>query len=613
MSRRSSKTSPVLLAQFLQQYTVPMLKKLAALVESYLPTRKVDVIAVIQEYLENPEKLRELWDTLDSVQQAAVAEVVHALTEAFDAVAFRAKYGQDPNWGELSRWGGLEKPSLLCLFIYQGGEMPRDLKARLKAFVLPPRAVEIQTVDDPPLILTQSRYKYDHAVRRSKRQPVEIPIIHYETERMAQQDLQAVLRLIDLGKVRASEKTKRVGAAGAKSILAVLEGGDFYPPEEPLDAYQTVSGPIKAFAWPLIVQSAGLANLSGTKLQLTPAGKKALTTPPHRIISKAWSRWLKTKLLDEFNRVHTIKGQTGKGKRHMTAVAKRRATIVDALNNLPAHKWIAFDEFSRFMQAAGRTFAVSRDLWSLYIGHREYGSLGYQGFGEWHIVQGRYILAFLFEYAATMGLIDIAYIPPVAARLDYSDLWGVDDLDCLSRYDGLLYFRLNGLGAWCLGLAEKYIPAEPKVEQLLKILPNLDVVATAPLPPGDVLMLEQFAEKTSDVVWKINALKILKVLEDGGSVPEMMTFLKAKGGDNLPENVSIFFQEIIDRASHLVDRGQVRLIEAQDAALAQLIVNDRRLKSGCMLADERYIVVPADLEKIFRHVLRELGYGLPMA
>ena len=63
------------------------------------------------------------------------------------------------------------------------------------------------------------------------------------------------------------------------------------------------------------------------------------------------------------------------------------------------------------------------------IGDPNYGSLGYSGFGDWHIVQERYLLAFLFEYVATLGLIDIVYIPPSNARPNYSDLWGVDDLD----------------------------------------------------------------------------------------------------------------------------------------------------------------------------------------
>jgi hypothetical protein len=39
------------------------------------------------------------------------------------------------------------------------------------------------------------------------------------------------------------------------------------------------AGPIRAFGWPLVVQAGGLAQLSGERLQLTTAGRKALAAP----------------------------------------------------------------------------------------------------------------------------------------------------------------------------------------------------------------------------------------------------------------------------------------------------------------------------------------------
>jgi len=62
-------------------------------------------------------------------------------------------------------------------------------------------------------------------------------------------------------------------------------------------------------------------------------------------------------------------------------------------------------------------------------------------------VEGRYALCVLFEYAATLGLIDVAYADPRGARDDYRALWGGDELSCLSRYDGLSALRVNELGA----------------------------------------------------------------------------------------------------------------------------------------------------------------------
>jgi len=570
---------------------VPNLKKLAKLLESGLPTRKAELVALILRHLEDTDRLRQLWASLDTLQQAAIAQVVHSPGNQFDAPGFQAKYGQAPDWGQ-SRYSDFVSPTLLRLFIH-GGIIPRDLRSALKAFVPPPRAVEIETQDAPPGVA------------------FDVPVTVNETERAAQHDLVAVLWLIDRGKVRASAKTRRVTAAGARAIAEVLQGGDFYAPDEQLhDWGEEVIGPIKAFAWPLIVQSAGLAELAGTRLQLTAAGKKALTAPPRRAIRRAWNRWLKTTLLDEFNRVETIKGQSGKGKRSMTAVSGRRAVVVAALQDCPPHAWIALDEFSRFMRAAGHTFEVSRDLWSLYIADAQYGSLGYSGFGEWHILQERYILALLFEYVATLGLIDVAYIPPAGARTDYGDLWGVDDLSCLSRYDGLLSFRINGLGAWCLGITEAYEPAPFEERPVLKVLPNLEVVATEVLSPADTLFLERIATPISDFVWRIERSKLIEAAEQGYAVSDVVDFLRAKSENDLPGNVAIFFQEAAERTLSLVARGPALLIEAQDEVLAQLIAHDSRTRSLCMVAGERHLVVPADAESTFRRALHELGYGV---
>src|SRR5437588_288215 len=86
----------------------------------------------------------------------------------------------------------------------------------------------------------------------------------------------------------------------------------------------------------------------------------------------------------------------------------------------------------------------------------------------------------------------------IPRRRDFRGQWGTDELSCLSRYDGLMYVRINGLGAWCLGMTGHYEPELVAAEPVLRVLPNLDVVAAdAPPVAGDVLLLERFADKQS--------------------------------------------------------------------------------------------------------------------
>ena len=446
------------------------------------PKRKADFVAVLEKHLEG-KRLHALWARLDDLQQKAVQEAIYAPEGVFDRAQFQAKYGELPSFGTpIQRsWGAPRlKPSLLRLFIYSaaryqdtGSVVPTELRQRLRQFVPAPAAPALDSLDELPETHVREEKRYaladddegiavvmrgKQAYRMPSKPPKEevtthhIPIARRDMERVGSQDLQTVLRLVDQGKVTVSDKTSQASAATARAISELLRDGDFYTDSD--------IGLIRAFAWPLLLQAGRLAELQGRKLALTRAGRRALSAPPAETLRTLWQRWLKSTVLDEFNRVDEIKGQRGKGKRAMTALPGRRAVIADALAECPVGSWVSFEAFSRFMQAGNFHFEVSRDPWALYIADAHYGSLGYAGYHDWHILQERYLLCLLFEYAATLGLIDVAYIEPHDARRNFRDLWGADGLDFLSRYDGLLYFRLNPLGAFCLGLAADYVPSE---------------------------------------------------------------------------------------------------------------------------------------------------------
>jgi hypothetical protein len=594
----------------LQNETVDTLKSLARLLSSDKgqPIRKAELVDFIGRHLEG-EKLKALWAQLDALQQAAIAETVHGPGSAFQGDRFVAKYGQSPNWSTRDRYGYRSTPSLLRLFFY-GGLMPDDLRQRFKAFVPKPEPAKLESRDDLPEALEQSVQVWNRETHKSEEHTVTVPIVRCATERAACHDLKAVLRLVGAGKLAVSDKTYQPGEVAMKAVAALLLGGDFYD-DNAYGPYEKI-GFIKPFAWPLLVQAGGLARLSGKRLELTTAGQKALSAPPEQTLAQLWQRWHKTTLLDELRRIDCIKGQTGKAKRSLTPVAGRRAVIQEALKTCPPERWIGIDELFRQMRATGLTFEVARDFWHLYIADPQYGSLGYDGFHGWNILQGRYMLCVLFEVATTLGLIDVAYIPPHGARPDYRDIWGTDDLPFFSRYDGLQYIRINPLGAYCLGLAASYTPSPLESRAVLQVLPNLEIAVTrGPLEPADELLLDHYAQKVSDAVWKLEPDRLLEAMEAGQSVSALREWLTAHSAQALPETVARYLDDMAHRAGRLQDKGTARLIECADAALAALIANDTRTKPYCLLAGERHLAVPAETETRFRSALRKLGYSLP--
>ena len=556
------------------------------------------------------ERLHAVWQGLDELQRAAVAEVVHSRSTQFLVDRFRAKYGRDPNWGSADKYGYNRSPSPLCFFFYGSNVMPADLKERLKAFVPPPAEVQVQSLDRLPAVHEQPFERWNSKTKEREQGTRRIPLTMHETQRCAQRELLSVLRLVDAGKVAVSDKTRRASATTIDAITAVLENGDYYPFEPPKDKWHDENaGPMRAFAWPLLIQAGGLAQLSGSKLQLTKAGRKALGEPAAQTLKSLWDKWTDTTLLDELSRIECVKGQTGKGKHGLTAVSSRREAIADALTRCPAQRWIAGDELFRLVRASDCDFAVTRNAWSLYIGDLQYGSLGYQG--SEGILERRYLLCLLFEYAATLGLVDVAFIPPAGARGDYHGLWGSDELPFFSRYDGLMFFRITALGAYCLGTTEDYEPAPVELKPVLRVLPNLEIAAIGTeLEQGDRLALDTYAVRTSDLVWQLEPSKLLAATEEGRSVDEIREFLIARSGAQLPDTVVRLLEDVAERCARVHDRGLARLIECADAALAALIANDARTRKHCMRAGERHLVVPASSEPTFRRALRDVGYLL---
>lgn len=148
-----------------------------------------------------------VWECLDDLQRAAVAEAVHSPAAEFNAGLFRAKYGRDPNWGSEDKHGYDRKPSALCLFIYRNRIIPNDLAARLLTFVPAPREATIAALDQLPPVYALPFERWNAATKMREHGTEDVPLSSHETERAAQRELLSVLRLVDAGKVAVSDKT----------------------------------------------------------------------------------------------------------------------------------------------------------------------------------------------------------------------------------------------------------------------------------------------------------------------------------------------------------------------------------------------------------------------
>lgn len=605
---------PATLLEALQEQNAEVVRQLmkAVSIPKPQPTRKADMAQAIAERMADDSLLRDIWAQLDAQEQMAVRETIYG-DGKFDAARFQAKHGELPSGfrrrASYRRWEGGAGDRLRLLFVpsYRDGPLafvPADLAARLREFASPPPEAALRIMDELPETVSILVGYDEREVTKT------LDVRHME--RAAANDLRAVMRLVSEGAIAVSAKTRRPSAAAVRRIAEVLHEGDFYDPfAERKRKWDQVPGPIRAFAWPWLLQASGLARLRGARLDLTRKGRESLTMPAHVALRSIWQSWCGSKMLDEFSRVDQIKGQQrGKGRRGLTAVADRRTVVAEALRACPVGSWVAFDDFGRFMRAASHNFSVTTDPWDLYLFDQNYGSLGYDGSHSWEIIEGRYLLCLLLEYVATIGMVDVAFIPPEHARADFHHMWGADELAYLSRYDGLLHFRLNSLGAHCLGLAEEYEPPVVAQRTAMQVFADRRVVAAGAPSAEEATILGTFATPEADAVWRLDTERIVLALEEGGDLDALRAFLAERDDQPLPETVEGFLERLGRNATALKMRGEAILIECADADVAAKLMGDSRIAKTCLRAGERHLVVRAKSERAFRNAARTMGYAL---
>ncbi len=575
-------------------YRVDSLRKLGKMVCGEVPPRKAEIITAICKAMLGPN-VKSHFDKLCRIERVAVQEAAFSYGGRLDEGKFTAKYEQSPPRCKSLCWG--PDADLVDLFLVNGC-VPADLRKYLLIFLQKPEKNSVKYSNSLP-----ERIRLDIDGKTETRQ-----LVVRNTASAALNNLETVLRLIDAGKIKVGAKSGRPTGASQKNLARLLQDGDWYGEDECLEDV----GFIQAFAWPVLLQGAGLAKVDGSALKLTDKGKKALHGKLPHVVKDAWSRWKNNKFMDEFSRVDKIKGQKASRGRALIAAHTRRPVLYDGLSLCEPGQWLRVKEWFRSMVSAGLDFEVTRYAWKLYVGDAQYGNL--DDYGD-DMVKHRYILSFLFEYAATLGIIDVAYIHPDGALSDAHNLWGwgMDGSEFLSRYDGLTYIRLNALGAFAMGMADHYEAGPTEIRSVLTVLPNHDVVVTdAPnLSPGDKLFLEKTCRKKTSSLWTLTTTTLLEAAQNGTSIEETMTFLEARSTQPIPETVITLLNDVKRRSTGLAYAGNAHLIGCKDAVIQQLVASDTKLRKLCLPAGEKYLVVLPGKESQFLAALTRLGYIVP--
>lgn len=235
-----------------------------------------------------------------------------------------------------------------------------------------------------------------------------------------------------------------------------------------------------------------------------------------------------------------------------------------------------------------------------------------------NIVQGSYVRALLWEYAATLGMVEISYTLPEDAVPRLHSIYGFDD-DYISRYDGLLGFRLTNLGAYVLGLTEEYIPTEEVAEVAhpsIVVLPNLDIVVTdaSRVTARDRAFLRRIGASQSEDVYHISREMLLDFAEAGATgLDAVKKFLTAKSGvqeADFPQTVRVFFADTEKRLNAVRNCGRMLVLKGDEYVLTEL-AHTRTIREMVQLGKvggETVLLVPEEQEEAVRKQMKKMGY-----
>jgi len=576
--------------------TAKELRSLAYMLgQKNLPTRQGYLADLVARQLHG-DGLAQTIARMNESERLALADAVHH-KGYIDPVRLKSRFGvtlrpaeRDPRHPGVDRSGNDGVRLLVCVLIGDTREVIPALVEPLKALLTAPPRPPLRCCDGDP--------------------PAEAGMRLIHTATIALREFHGVLRLAETGALRCTDAGFPTSSS-QRAILAVLAEPDVYDGVADLPGSGGTSqaiGPIRPVAWPTLMYACSYSPMTAGGRQLTSEGTAAMAMPAHCALRDCCERWSKASDVDEFRRIDAIKGQSGRGADSFSDPADRRAIILDQLRLVPPGRWVALADFGRWLQGADERLRVCDAApWELYLSEKRYGNLGFNGSHGWEILEMRYLAVVLVEYLATLGVVDLALVPPWGAAPDYRGLWGADDLDFLSRYDGLRAFRVTDLGAYILGSRDTFA-APPPAPSCLRVHADGSVVATGVVPVSDRILLDGWLQSETERAWRIDRDRLLRACEEGRRLDDLRGFLAQAGP--LPDAVSRLMDDAQRRFTAITDAGSWRAFHVPEE-LAQLLLGDPRTGKYLRRLEKDQLAVRNADWKAARKAIRAMGWSCP--
>jgi hypothetical protein len=546
--------------------------------------RKAERVDYIEKRMLDPDSLYGIWHELDAISRRAVSAAYHRGGE-FSPQAFVAQYGQLPERFDGERTWFYRAPILLDLFVI-GDQIPDDMMPLLEKLVLPLEPFRLEGIADVP-----SAVKLDDQTRS-------VTIV--ETETNGRSDLLTYLQLLDRNKLKFGTQTRRLTDTSLRTVLANLVSGDYRDPPQKATSRTT----IRPTGLEVFTQESGLVSRYGA---LTKSGRDYLRTQDPELLLVAFETWTDAGEFDELRRITSLKGLNSKNTR-LTPPASRRDKVIEALSWCPAGRWIDIGSFYRALLIWDLDFEVEENPYSNLTVGAGYYAESLRGGDYWLIAHGLYVNVVIWEYLATIGAVDIAFLTEEYVEL--LDDYYMDFDEPFSLYDGLLYFRINPWGAYLLGLADEYVPSEPVDNDLFTIDRNRKLTFFKSPAPNVRLQMELIANPVDDLHYQLDQVKLLDAVEDGRNIDHITEFLRENHSGELPAEISAWLSTLKQNLGAFSHKGDAVLVRVKPAEVMRIVEGDDVLAKVSQPLDNNTLLVLSGNLSRFKNRLKTLGYLL---
>jgi hypothetical protein len=562
-------------------------------------TRKGELIdALTQELVSNPGSLvRKLNDT----ETRVISEVVHN-KGTYKLCSYKAKYSDWCPAQEPDSWS--HSASLVWLF------------CRLEAgsYVMPPRLVEVlASVVPKPAPSTLHPLDTIPSAMPDKRFGSRPIHIHSGSD-IALLELGRILGLVKADLITVQPGTQKLTTHAWEAMAKALIPHDFtmdMPPRMRRNVnHVDALGPIRPHAWGRLIQQCGWGKRFQDTLNLTAEGKMMLAGKDLGDFPKGVRRFIASDTFDELTRIDGLPAPSNYVKRFLRSPSERRTAIWQSMQNWPQGKWLAVSEVFRYLVASDSGFRTYDLPYGLSLGYPVSGETFYPG----EHVDRIFLRTCLFESLGTLGLLDLAYVCPHFLWPDTQNPPLNEHRSSCTPYDGLLHVRINELGSSCLRSERPVGVRGENRPKVFRVLPNNEIctIRKDKLPNLASYLLRSMAKQTSEFVWQIDRDTVLKHLESGSTMKNLVDLLEAFSQDGVPDNVKVYLNDLARKAACVIDSEDAVLFELADDHVAAEIAGDKKTAKYCRVAFNRFLVVSRRDRRSFARAARKLGYVFPL-